>query len=114
MIGRPLSPLLKITFSRPAPGLVSFLVSQRTRKPPVSLVKVSVWTLPRPDHDPTSFQITTSFVGGGGVRLRQAAALAPAVSAATIARTSFISVVLMLSQRVLPDRAPPRRARRSA
>jgi hypothetical protein len=42
-----------ITFSLPPPGTVSFVVAHRTRKPPVSLVNVSVCLFARPDHDPT-------------------------------------------------------------
>src|SRR6185503_10627628 len=71
MIGRPLSPLRKTTFSVPAPGAVSFFVSHLTRNPPVSLVKFWLWRLPWPDHDPTSRQTTTSRGGGGALCWRQ-------------------------------------------
>src|ERR1043165_5063064 len=73
-----------------APGVVSFFVSQRTRKPPVSLVNASVCVLPRPDHAPTSFHRTTSRGGFGGGVARHA----PAASAAATARTSFIASCL--------------------
>ena len=58
MISRPLSPLRNTTRSRPPPAGASFVVSQCTRKPPVSLVNVSVCLSPRPDQAPIGFQTT--------------------------------------------------------
>src|SRR6185295_11228519 len=59
MISRPLSPLRNTTRRRPPPAGASLVVSQCTRKPPVSLVKVSVCLSPRPAQLPIGFQTTT-------------------------------------------------------
>src|SRR6266700_1440369 len=85
MISRPLSPLRKTTLSVPVPGTVSFFVAQVTRKPPVSLVKVSVCVLPRPDHEPTCFQATRSLDGGGAALPRQPPVIAKATRTQSVA-----------------------------
>src|SRR5262245_63564115 len=65
MITRPLSPLRNATFNVPPPRGDSLLVVHWIRKDPLSLVNVSVWVLPRPDHEARCFQATTRGVVSG-------------------------------------------------
>src|SRR3954465_2688624 len=108
IIGRPLSLLRNTTLKVPLPGGHSFRVSQRTRNPPVSLVKVSVWTVPRPDHAPTVFQTSTSV--GGGVLDRHAETI---VSAHTTSITFRRGITDRLPRRQRPG-IPQRRYRAAA
>src|SRR5258707_9706946 len=96
MIGRPLSPLRKITFRRPSPDTVSFVVAHVTRKPPVSLVKVSVCLSPRPDQEPTCFHATRARGGLGSGFSRHP----PMRTAAKIPRqASFSETIQTLHER---------------
>ncbi len=74
--GRPLTSLWTVTRNVPVPGAVSFLVSQRRRSEPVSLMKGSVCIDPRPDHDPRLRQ-TTAGVLARGASLRHDARTTP-------------------------------------
>src|SRR4051794_8296395 len=98
MISRPLSPLRNTTRKRPRPGGSSLLACQCTRKPPVSLVNVSVCLSPPPDQLPIGFQATDAVAGGAGggadrqaLRLNRARthACAACLHARRIANSSF-------------------------
>src|ERR1700681_1269063 len=66
MRGRPLIALWSDRRNVPFPGELSFRVSHRTRRAPLSLVNDPVCVFPWPDHDPIERQTTTSCGAGLG------------------------------------------------
>src|SRR3954471_12155237 len=65
-IGRPLIALWMLNRKVPAPGTISFRVSQCTRIEPLTIVNASVCALPRPDHEPSDRHRTIFFESVGG------------------------------------------------
>src|SRR5262249_43520141 len=63
---RPLTELCRVTLKRPGSVPGPWLVRQRMRSAPVSLLNEPVWALPRPDQEPSSFQTMTSCPASDG------------------------------------------------